>query len=136
MKAKLGYDDALDAFGGHGIGGTWGAIATGLFASTAVNPSGANGLIHGNPHQVLLQLIGVASTWVFSGVGSLILLWIVDKVMGLRVTKEEEIMGLDLALHAESAYPETLTASELPKYFGANVTPLIKESPLEHGTQN
>ncbi len=136
MKAKLGYDDALDAFGGHGIGGTWGAIATGLFASTAVNPAGANGLVHGNPHQVLLQLVGVASTWVFSGLGSLLLLWVVDKVMGLRVTKEEEIMGLDLALHAESAYPETLTASELPKYFGANVTPLIKESPLEHGTQN
>src|SRR5579875_386591 len=117
MKSKLGYDDALDAFGGHGIGGTWGAFATGLFASTTVNSAGANGLIHGNVHQVLLQLTGIVATWLFSGIGTFVLLWVVDKLFGLRVTKEEEIMGLDLALHHESAYPETLTASELPKYF-------------------
>ncbi|GMA56723.1 hypothetical protein GCM10025858_12260 [Alicyclobacillus sacchari] len=97
-----------------------GALATGLFASTAINSAGANGLIHGNAHQVLLQLTGIVATWLFSGIGTFILLWVVDKLMGIRVTKEEEIMGLDLALHHESAYPETLTASELPKYFGAS----------------
>ncbi len=123
MKAKLGYDDALDAFGGHGIGGTWGALATGLFASTTINSAGANGLVHGNAHQVVLQILGIVSTWIFSGLGTLILLWVVDKVMGLRVTKEEEIMGLDQMLHHESAYPETLTPSELPKYFGAQSSP-------------
>ncbi|SDW14031.1 ammonium transporter [Alicyclobacillus hesperidum] len=120
MKSKLGYDDALDAFGGHGIGGTWGALATGIFASTTVNSAGANGLIHGNAHQVMLQLTGIVATWLFSGIGTFILLWVVDKLIDIRVTKEEEIMGLDLALHRESAYPETLTASELPKYFGAS----------------
>lgn len=118
MKNKLGYDDALDAFGGHGIGGTWGALATGLFASTAINPAGGNGLFEGNAHQLLLQVIGIAATWVFSGVGTYILLKVVDLVMGIRVTKEEEIMGLDLTLHSESAYPETLTPHELPKFFG------------------
>lgn len=121
MKAKLGYDDALDAFGGHGIGGTWGALATGLFATTAVNSGGGNGLFAGNPHQLLLQLIGVASTWVFSGVGTYIILKLVDVVMGLRVTKEEEIMGLDVTLHQESAYPEQLTRDQLPKFLGPDV---------------
>ncbi|WP_211227447.1 ammonium transporter [Alicyclobacillus contaminans] len=118
MKAKLGYDDALDAFGGHGIGGTWGAIATGLFATTSVNSAGANGLFAGNPHQLLVQLIGVAATWAFSGIGTFILLKVVDLIMGLRVTKEEELMGLDVALHHESAYPEQLTREELPKILG------------------
>nr|WP_326492689.1 hypothetical protein [Alicyclobacillus dauci] len=127
MKAKLGYDDALDAFGGHGIGGTWGALATGLFATTAVNASGSNGLFHGNPHQLLLQLIGVVATWVFSGLGTLVLLWVVDVVMGLRVSKEKEIMGLDLALHHESAYPETLTPHQLPTFVPDRSIPLSNE---------
>ncbi len=109
MKGYFGYDDALDAFGGHGIGGTWGAIATGLFATTAVNSQGANGLFYGNPHQVLVQLIGVAATWLFAGAGTWILLKVVDLVMGIRVSPEEEKIGLDIALHNENAYPETLT---------------------------
>lgn len=115
MKEKLGYDDALDAFGGHGIGGTWGALATGLFATTMVNSGGANGLFYGNPHQFLLQVIGVAVSWAFSGVGTWILIKLVDLVMGIRVTKEEELMGLDAVLHHESAYPEMLTVDELPE---------------------
>lgn len=123
MKQKLGYDDALDAFGGHGIGGTWGALATGLFATTAVNSAGSNGLFAGNPHQLLLQLVGVAATWVFSGVGTFILLKVVDLMMGLRVTKEEEIMGLDVALHNESAYPESLAPGEMTKLFGDHTMP-------------
>ncbi|WP_197460929.1 ammonium transporter [Ferroacidibacillus organovorans] len=109
IKGIFGYDDALDAFGGHGIGGTWGAIATGLFATVSVNSSGANGLFYGNPHQVVVQLIGVAATWIFSGVGTFILLKLVDVIMGLRVTPEEERIGLDIVLHNENAYPENLT---------------------------
>lgn len=109
IKGIFGYDDALDAFGGHGIGGTWGAIATGLFATVSVNSGGANGLFYGNPHQVVVQLIGVAATWIFSGVGTFILLKLVDVIMGLRVTPEEERIGLDIVLHNENAYPENLT---------------------------
>jgi len=116
MKAKLGYDDALDAFGGHGIGGTWGALATGLFATTAVNSGGANGLFAGNPHQLLLQLVGIVATWVFSGVGTFILLKAVDLVMGIRVTEKEEITGLDITLHHETAYPEQLTRDHLSNF--------------------
>jgi Amt family ammonium transporter len=97
------------------MGGTWGALATGLFATTQVNPGGANGLFAGNPHQLWLQLLGVAATWVFSGVGTYLLIKVVDLVMGFRVTREEEIMGLDAVLHNESAYPETLSKDELPK---------------------
>jgi Amt family ammonium transporter len=114
MKEKLGYDDALDAFGGHGIGGTWGAIATGIFATVIVNPNGANGLLHGNAGQLGLQVIGVIATWAFSGIGTFAIIKIVDWIMGFRVTKEEELTGLDLILHNESAYPETLSADELP----------------------
>ncbi len=109
LKGRFGYDDALDAFGGHGIGGTWGALSTGLFATVAVNSGGANGLLYGNPHQLLIQAIGVIATWIFAGVGTLILLAAVDALMGLRVTREEEKIGLDIVLHNENAYPETLT---------------------------
>ncbi|MCL6549146.1 MAG: ammonium transporter [Alicyclobacillus sp.] len=115
MKQRLGYDDALDAFGGHGIGGTWGALATGLFATTMVNPAGSNGLLHGNPHQLVLQVMGVAASWVFSGIGTFILIKVVDWIMGFRVTPEEELMGLDLALHKEVAYPEQVSVDELPR---------------------
>ncbi len=109
LKGRFGYDDALDAFGGHGIGGTWGALSTGLFATVAVNSGGANGLLYGNPHQLLIQAVGVIATWIFAGVGTLILLAAVDALMGLRVTREEEKIGLDIVLHNENAYPETLT---------------------------
>ncbi|KPV44289.1 ammonia channel protein [Alicyclobacillus ferrooxydans] len=119
MKNKLGYDDALDAFGGHGIGGIWGAFATGLFATTVVNSAGANGLFAGNAVQLWHQIIGILATVVFSGIGSWILLKVVDLVMGLRVTREEELMGLDYTLHRESAYPETLSTDELAKIFKA-----------------
>ncbi len=109
MKGIFGYDDALDAFGGHGIGGTWGALATGLFATISVNSGGANGLFYGNLHTFWIQLLGVGVSWVFSFAGTMILLKIVDVVMGLRVSPEEERIGLDLALHNENAYPENLT---------------------------
>ena len=98
-KNKLGYDDALDVLAIHGIGGTWGALATGLFASV-----GGTGLFFGNPGQVWIQLIGVAATWVFALVGTLVILKLVDWTIGLRVTEEEEVLGLDLSQHNERAY--------------------------------
>ncbi len=109
FKNFFGYDDALDAFGAHGIGGTWGMIATGLFATIIVNAKGGNGLFYGNSHQFLIELIGMVVAWLFSGIGTFVLLKLVDVVMGLRVSPEEEAMGLDVALHNENAYPETLT---------------------------
>jgi Amt family ammonium transporter len=104
MKSKFGYDDSLDVVGVHGIGGTWGAIATGLFASKAINEAGADGLFFGNPSLLVSQLIAVAATWVFAFVGSVVLLKIVDAVVGLRVNEEEEFAGLDLSQHSENAY--------------------------------
>jgi Amt family ammonium transporter len=104
MKNSLGYDDALDVFGVHAIGGTWGAIATGLFASKAINSAGNDGLFFGNPGQVITQIEAVAATWILAIVGTFILLKIVDAIMGLRVAKEEEQTGLDISQHNESAY--------------------------------
>ncbi len=106
LKHRFGYDDALDAFGGHGVGGTFGALATGIFATVAVNSAGANGLLYGNPRQLLIQLIGVMAAWTLSGVGTYLILRLVDAVMGLRVKTEDETMGLDMVLHREIAYGE------------------------------
>lgn len=100
LKNKMGYDDALDVLGIHGIGGTWGALATGLFASVG----GGTGLFFGNPGQVWIQAVGVGATWIFAGVGTFIILKIVDGVVGLRVSKEAEVLGLDLTQHSERAY--------------------------------
>jgi Amt family ammonium transporter len=104
MKSKLGYDDSLDVVGVHGVGGTWGAIATGLFATKAINEAGGDGLFAGNPKQLAVQIVGVLATWVFAFVGSIILLKIVDAVAGLRVTQEDEFEGLDVSQHSENAY--------------------------------
>ena len=99
-KDKLGYDDSLDVLGIHGIGGTWGAIATGLFASVG----GGTGLFFGNPGQVMIQIISVVATWIFALLGTFIILKLVDVTVGLRVTPEEEVLGLDLSQHNERAY--------------------------------
>ncbi len=104
VKTSLGYDDSLDAFGVHGVGGTWGAIATGLFASKAVNSAGNDGLFFGNPSLVVTQLIAVAVTWVFAFSVTYIILKILDATMGLRVSDEDEVLGLDLTQHGESGY--------------------------------
>ena len=112
VRAKFGYDDSLDAFGVHGAGGTIGALLTGVFASSAINPifksaDGTvlpSGLIEGNGHQILNQLVGIAIAWGLAIVGTLILLFIVDKLIGLRVSKESELQGLDLAEHGEEGY--------------------------------
>ena len=100
LKNKLGYDDALDVLGIHGIGGTWGALATGLFASMG----GGTGLFFGNPGQVVVQAIGVGATWIYSFGGTFILLKVIDATIGLRVSREDEILGLDLTQHRERAY--------------------------------
>jgi Amt family ammonium transporter len=103
-KASFGYDDSLDVVGVHGIGGTWGALATGLFASKAINPAGNDGLFYGNPTQFAVQAITVAATIAFAFVVTFIILAILKTVMGLRVTEEEERMGLDLTQHNERGY--------------------------------
>jgi len=101
---RTGLDDTLDVFACHGMGGIFGAIATGFFAQKFINPAGADGLLYGNPKQVLIQIAAVAATAVWGFVMSVILLKIIDWIMGLRVTPEEEEMGLDLSQHGESAY--------------------------------
>jgi Amt family ammonium transporter len=104
IKPKMGYDDALDAFGVHCIGGIWGALATGLFASKVVNPNGADGLFFGNPKQFLVQLTAVGVTLIYSFVVSMIIYKVVDLIIGVRVDEKEEAMGLDLTQHHERAY--------------------------------
>jgi Amt family ammonium transporter len=104
LKEKLGYDDALDAFGVHCVGGIWGALATGLWATTSVNSAGANGLFYGNPGQFLIQLKAVAVTVAYSAVASYVLLKLVDKTIGLRATEQSERIGLDLTDHRETGY--------------------------------
>ena len=113
VKSFFGYDDSLDAFGVHGAGGTLGALMTGVFASSVINPiygkdaAGNNiptGAIDGHWGQILNQLTGVGVAWGISIVGTLILLFVVDKIMGLRVTPEQEVAGLDLSQHGEEGY--------------------------------
>jgi Amt family ammonium transporter len=104
LKPKFGYDDSLDVVGVHGVGGIFGAIMTGVFATKTINPAGNDGLLYGNPSLVVTQLIAVAVTVVFVAVGSAVILLALKAVMGLRVTPEEERMGLDLSQHNESAY--------------------------------
>ena len=113
VKSLFGYDDSLDAFGVHGAGGTLGALLTGVFAASVINPiygkdaAGNNiptGAIDGHWGQILNQLTGVGVAWGISIVGTLILLFVVDKIMGLRVTPEQEVAGLDLSQHGEEGY--------------------------------
>ncbi len=108
VKAVFGYDDSLDAFGVHGAGGTIGALLTGIFASSAINPIfGAGkptGLLEGNPGQMLNQSVGVLIAWCLSLVGTFVILFVVDKLVGLRVSEEDERTGLDLSQHGEEGY--------------------------------
>ena len=101
-KEKIGYDDSLDVVGIHGIGGVWGALATGLFASAAFG--GINGLFFGNPHQFFVQFVAVLAAIIFSFVMTVVILKVIDLIIGLRVTIEEEIQGLDLTQHSETGY--------------------------------
>ncbi|MFA5090055.1 MAG: ammonium transporter [Candidatus Omnitrophota bacterium] len=104
IKPGLGYDDSLDAFGVHCVGGIWGALATGLFASKLVNPAGRDGLFFGNPGQLLVQSITVAVTVIYTSVATLVIYKLVDLLLGVRVKEREEAIGLDLTQHHERAY--------------------------------
>ncbi|MBI5815229.1 MAG: ammonium transporter [Nitrospinae bacterium] len=104
LKPRLGYDDSFDVFGVHAVCGTWGAMATGLFASTAVNPAGLNGFFSGNPPLLGIQAIAVIATYVYVALYTYIICKIVDRVVGLRVSEDDEITGLDYTQHRESAY--------------------------------
>ncbi len=104
VKNALGYDDSLDAFGVHGVGGTVGAILTGIFATESIAGKEFRGLLEGNPGQLVNQLVGVGASVVTAVIGTFILLKILDAVMGLRVTQEEELQGLDLSQHGEEGY--------------------------------
>ena len=103
-KGKLGYDDSLDVVGIHAVGGTLGILAVGLFASKGVNPAGAAGLFYGNPGLLGIQVLTALTTALFSFVGTYLILKLVNRVVGLRVSSDEERMGLDLSQHNERAY--------------------------------
>lgn len=103
-KSRLGYDDSLDVVGIHGVGGVLGILATGLFASKAVNPAGADGLLFGNPTQFGVQFLTAAAVAAFAFIGTYAVLKLVEIVIGLRVSQEEEVTGLDLTQHNERAY--------------------------------
>jgi len=104
MKGKFGYDDSLDVVGVHCVGGTLGTLATGLFATTAVNAAGANGLLYGNPGQLAVQAMAAGVILIYSFVVTWLLLKVLDRIMGLRVADEHEFMGLDLSQHGEAGY--------------------------------
>src|SRR5437762_8869306 len=104
LKSKLGYDDSLDVVGVHFVGGTWGALATGLFASKLINDGAADGLFYGNPAQLWVQILAVVASVALAMVGTLIILKVVDALVGLRVSEEDEAAGLDLSQHSETAY--------------------------------
>ena len=104
VTRRLKVDDALDVFGVHGVGGTWGALATGIFALTAVNSGAANGLLAGNPAQLGIQAIAVGSSIAYSAIMTFAILKVIDLFVGLRVPEEEEVLGLDASQHREAAY--------------------------------
>jgi Amt family ammonium transporter len=104
LKVKFGYDDSLDAFGVHGIGGMWGALATGLWATKMVNPAGANGLFYGNPAQFLIQFKAVIVTTVYSFVMTFVILKVLNAIIGVRASEQDERIGLDLTQHREAGY--------------------------------
>jgi Amt family ammonium transporter len=104
VKRIFHYDDSLDAFGVHGISGFWGTLATGLFASKAINQAGADGLLAGNSKQFFVQLIAAVATVAYAFIGTYIIYKLIDAVIGVRATEEDEAIGLDLAEHNERAY--------------------------------
>jgi len=104
LKPRLRYDDSLDAFGIHGVGGTTGALLTGVFASKVVNPAGAEGLLYGGFHLFGVQLLAIVTTWLYAAAVTAVIVKALDVFMGLRVREEEEITGLDITLHGESGY--------------------------------
>ena len=104
FRQRRNLDESLDVWACHGIGGTWGALATGLFASKTVNPAGANGLFYGNAHQFFIQLLTVGVTIIFAFGMTFLITKLLSRFMGLRVSEDEEEVGLDISEHGEQAY--------------------------------
>ena len=104
LRPRLKIDDALDVWAVHGIGGTWGALATGLFATVAINSAGQDGLFYGNPQQLLTQAIAVGATWLYAAVVTAVIVKLIDVTIGFRVKEHEESLGLDASQHGEIAY--------------------------------
>ena len=104
VTRRLKVDDALDVFGVHGVGGTWGALATGIFALVSVNPGAADGLLAGNPAQLGIQAIAVSASIAYSAIMTFVILKVIGLFVGLRVPEEEEVLGLDVSQHREAAY--------------------------------
>jgi Amt family ammonium transporter len=104
LRSKANVDDSLDVWACHGVGGTWGALATGLFATVSVNSAGANGFFYGHHRQLLIQLVAVAAVWAYSFAATWVLLKVLYGLMGLRLKAGEEVAGMDLSLHGEEAY--------------------------------
>ncbi len=113
VKARLGYDDSLDVFGCHGVGGMWGALATGLFASKTVNEAGNNGLFFGNPAQLGIQALSIIATIAISGILTFLILKVISIFTKLKATEQEEDEGLDTAQHGEDAYPDFASQESL-----------------------
>ncbi len=107
LKEKLGYDDSLDAFGIHGVGGTWGAVATGIWASTAINPAGADGLLYGGTHTFFAELLSVAAAYALGIVGTVAIYKLISLFMEMRVDEESEEVGVDISEHGEGAYNQS-----------------------------
>ncbi|MBR3051817.1 MAG: ammonium transporter, partial [Selenomonadaceae bacterium] len=135
VKEKFGYDDSLDAFGIHGIGGMWGAIATGLWATTAVNPDGANGLFYGETNLFIAQIISIGVAIIFAVVGSTILYKVVNAAVALRAEENEEILGLDITEHGERGYNAVLFAGA-PSFISETEAGEIRLFPSISGSQD
>jgi Amt family ammonium transporter len=104
FRNRRNLDDSLDVWACHGVGGTWGALATGIFATTAINAAGGNGLFSGNPGQLGIQALAVAIVWAYAFVMTWVILKVLDAIMGVRVSLVEELVGLDLSQHSEAGY--------------------------------
>jgi Amt family ammonium transporter len=115
LKAKLQFDDSLDTFPVHGVGGTVGALLTGIFATKAVNAAGGDGLLAGNPGQLVTQIVAVLITYVLAGVGTFIILKVLDATIGLRVNPESELQGVDINEHGEEGYGEEMGAFSMTR---------------------
>ena len=134
VKEKVGYDDSLDAFGVHGVGGIWGAIATGLWATTAVNPDGANGLFYGETELFFAQIISIGVAVILAVVGSAVLYKVVNALMTLRASESEEIAGLDIIEHGERGYNVGLFAGA-PSFVGSSELDAVKLFPSVSSSQ-
>ncbi len=104
LKNHFGYDDALDVVAVHGVGGFWGSVATGLFASTAINSAGADGLVYGNPKLVVIQIVGAFGATTYCALMTFVIMKLIKAFVGIRVSEEEEVQGLDLCQHSEVGY--------------------------------